>query len=130
VVEHLVQVGLADILVVLQLAAFYGHVHLLSWARAFCGVCTMDVLMWAVKGGQLSVLEWLHSQGCPLDKASQFAAATGNVHVLKYLCRRGVLSVCDPYTITTAAANGHAHVLQWCEDYRVRYASTSPQDLE
>src|SRR4051794_23878315 len=93
-------------------AAQGGHLEVLKWARA--NGCPWDVYTCAnaAGGGHLEVLKWARANGCPWNVSTcNFAAQSGHLEVLKWACANGC--PCDANTCTRAAQGGHLEVLQW-----------------
>ena len=71
-----------------------------------------DVMWSAAGGGQLEILKWLRSEGCPWDASACAAAARGGqLEMLKWL-----RSECCPWNgreCSGAAQWGHLEILKW-----------------
>ncbi len=62
--------------------------------------------------GQLKVLQWLGSQGCPRNvRQCAYAAGGGHLEVLQWARSQG--GPWDRETCASAARGGHLEVLQW-----------------
>jgi len=97
-------------------AAYYGNIQVVQWALdhdCWVGDATSTG---AVMGGQLGMLKWLCELGCPLHDAdaSEYAAKSGNLAILKYLHQQGCLF--DEETCSAAAGNGHLETLRWLRE--------------
>jgi hypothetical protein len=76
-------------------------------------------LDWATGSGNLTMLQWLHSVGCPWDEMTfpwngetwEDAARRGNLEMFKWLCSVGC--TWDEYTIEAVLENGDLAFLQW-----------------
>ena len=95
-----------------SVAAGYGHLELLKWARQNgCpwngGPCTT-----AAFGGHLEVLKWARENGCPWGELTCAQAAKGgHLEVLKWARQNGC--PWDRMTCAYAAWGGHLEVLKW-----------------
>lgn len=67
------------------LAAFFGHFHVLKWARARSYTWNEGTCCGAAEGGHLETLKWAREAGCPWNAD----------------------------TFTAAARKGHLEILQW-----------------
>jgi hypothetical protein len=92
------------------LAATAGRLDLLKMGRRL-GYPWLTTACAAGAAGHMSVLQWAHAQGCPLeDEMCEFAAKAGRLDVLQWARQQGCewLGTCE-----AAARAGHLHVLQW-----------------
>ena len=94
------------------LAARRGKIESLTCVRA--NGCPWD--KWtcaaAASGGHLDVLQWARQNGCPWDRdTSAFAASGGHLDVLQWALQNGC--PWDENTCKEAASGGHMGVLQW-----------------
>ncbi|CAM9140971.1 unnamed protein product [Ascophyllum nodosum] len=130
-----------------ELAAEFGHLELLKWARARGCCWGMDMCARAAEYGELEMLKWLRAEKCHWDSTTCLeAAAEGHLEVLKWareqkcpwgaaVCARaawnGQLEVLKwlraegcPWNSSTchdAAEGGHLEVLQWARDQGCRW---------
>ena len=93
-----------------------GHLAFVQWALDGYRWSEHDNhMMYAAGSGNVELLEWLLSQGCPLDpEAPQFAAAHGHIHVLEWLNEHG-LPVND-HCLALAVTGGHLDTISWLVD--------------
>jgi hypothetical protein len=75
----------------LYLAVEKGHLHILKWAISTENPCLPCLATYyAAVHGQLNILMWLHSIGCPLDTMVFSAAAVrGELETMKWLLSVG-----------------------------------------
>jgi len=80
----------------------------------------------AAVNGWVHVLQWLRSNGCPLDSWTCAGAQGGHLETLKWLRSNRV--AWDSWTCAKAAEGGHLKVLQWaCEkDKRKKKKKSRP----
>jgi len=99
------------------LAARGGDLELLKWLHSTgCPFDPRKTLPAAAQGGYLEVLTWLHNQGCPLVASTCDAAAEGgHLEVLTWLHNTGC--PWDSATCGGAAAGGHLSTLQWAREH-------------
>jgi hypothetical protein len=98
------------------LAAKSGHMPVLRWLVEELRQPwrQMDVLCCAhaAERGDLPMLEYLHSRGCPSNaRSAEAAARQGRLDVLRWLHNRAFAF--SAYTCAQAAAGGHLAALQW-----------------
>lgn len=63
------------------------------------------------------MLEWLHSNGCPISwTAAARAAEEGHLEVLQWLFSQRIGNI--NFTFTKAAAGGHQAIIQWLFDQK------------
>jgi len=92
-----------------------------------------ELFAWACRSGNLEVLKWLRSEGCPWGgRACEGAARGGHLEVLKWLRSEGC--PWNAATCSGAASNGHLDVLKWVIDngcpYEVnKYTNTALESL-
>ena len=73
---------------------------------------TVKTSKYIAMSGNLEVLKWARSNGCPWDVITcSFAAKNGHLEVLKWA--RSNDCPWDEYTCRNAARNGHLEVLKW-----------------
>ena len=135
---------------IMELAAYHGHLTLLQElekeveldSEVFSFACAggnLEIMKWlrskgcpwnasacngAAWGGHLEILKWLRSEGCPWNqRACSYAAQGGHFEVLKWLRSKGC--PWDEETCDEAACHGHLDVLKWAIDngcpYEVNY---------
>ena len=101
-------------------AAEGGHLEVLKWARSEDPPCPFSLdgatFSLAAKGGTVEMLQYLWSEGCPLNHYSTaFAAVAGNLDNLKFLC--GVCKAPISSFVAMKAAEGdHLEVLKWLRE--------------
>jgi hypothetical protein len=108
-----------------SLAARGGNVEVLKWLHSTgCPWNSYTSQANAAAGGHLGVLKWLHSTGCPWSSvACDTAAEGGHLEVLKWMRNQGC-----PWDVSTcyaAAAGGHLLVLQWLHNSGCPWDSTT-----
>jgi len=92
----------------------------LKWARSEDPPCPFSLdgatFSLAAKGGTVEMLQYLWSEGCPLNHYSTaFAAVAGNLDNLKFLC--GVCKAPISSFVAMKAAEGdHLEVLKWLRE--------------
>jgi hypothetical protein len=98
-----------------KIAARYGHLHVLKWAReSGCG-WNQWTCVGAARGGYLHVLQWARENGCEWNEwTCSYAARGGHLHVLKWARENGCKW--DPWVCSYAARGGHLHVLKWARE--------------
>jgi hypothetical protein len=73
--------------------------------------------MLQLRVGNLEMLEWLHSAGCPWDaNTAESAAESGNLELLQCLHSAG-FPWNNEYTCRAAADVGSREMLQWVIDH-------------
>ena len=87
-----------------------------------------NVMAWAASSGNLNLVQWLRSEGCPWDgETYSFAARSGHLDLMKWLHANGcpwttsvsVLENADygepgpPTVCENAAKGGHVATLRW-----------------
>ena len=97
---------------VLGSAAEGGHLDVIRWLRS--KGCPWNELTSnkAAAAGALESLEFLRRHGCPFGQASFSAASTGQIKVLEWLRRQGLLRV-EPMTCAAAATGGELECLEY-----------------
>ncbi|CAM9772472.1 unnamed protein product [Laminaria digitata] len=98
-----------------DLAAVYGHVHILEWMLTSDRALDKErMCVVAAMGGKLSSLTWARANGCPWDiHVCSEAASKGYLEILIWAHRNG----CPWHekTYAYAAAAGHLDILQWVQ---------------
>ena len=93
-------------------AAGHAQLTMLQWLRSQGCPWNSESCSSAASNGHLEVLQWLRSQGCPWDEDTcSRAASNGHLEMLQWARSQGC--PWDKYTCSNAAANGHLEVLQW-----------------
>ena len=58
-----------------KVAAVYGQLEVLQWARAHGCPCDEKTCAYAARNGHLAVLQWARANGCPWDEGTYAMAA-------------------------------------------------------
>ena len=106
---------------VCTLAAEYGHLDVLQWARAQVPPIPWDrwTPAYAAYSGHLEVLKWARAQVPPVPWdgwTCTLAASGGYLEVLKWARAQVPPAPWDGFTCSMAADNGHLAVLQWARE--------------
>lgn len=100
-----------------NLAAEYGHLDALKWLvdNKFDKYLTVDTFMEAAGNGDLEVLKWLLSKGCPWNETTCIiAAGNGHLEVLKWARENDC--PWDESTCSFAAEMGELETLKWARE--------------
>jgi hypothetical protein len=93
------------------IAARGGNLTVLKYLHSV--QCPLDT--WTCDAGHLDVVKWCHEIGCPWDeKTCASAAENGHLDVIKWCRENGCEWDC--YSCSNAAKNGHLDVIQWCHE--------------
>jgi len=88
-------------------------------------LCLKEASSYAVGGGNMEALQWLHNAGCPWTAATCLVVAhAGQLEALQYV--RGHGCPWDSRTCSYAALSGHLRVLQWAREHRCSWSSVTP----
>ena len=94
------------------LAANGGQLEVVKWGRTIGCPWYESTCVNAAFGGHLGVIKWAHEHGCPWDdETCEMAARGGHLHVLRWARLNGC-----PWSERTcwqAAKHGHLEVLKW-----------------
>jgi hypothetical protein len=97
-------------------AGMYADVATLEAAHELGMAYTETVMGGAVHSNKLTVVQFLQSQGCPLDESMfRSAAARGDVALCAYL--HAVQCPWEADACTMAATHGHAVTFQWLHEH-------------
>jgi hypothetical protein len=97
-----------------------GHLHVLEWvlqnnnnSQQQLRIPWYDLMTYAARHGNLTILQWLYTNGGPLfsERTCQLAAIGGHLHILKWLHRYDC--PVDASIFAEAAYYGHVDVLEW-----------------
>ena len=111
-------------------AAMFGHMDLVQWLCQDRGhTIDRNVMAWAASSGNLNLVQWLRSEGCPWDGDTySFAARKGHLELMKWLHANGCpWTTCvsvdgedadyeepgPPTVCENAARGGHVATLRW-----------------
>lgn len=96
-------------------AAYVGNLRLLKWL--YSKGCPLNewVCTWAASNGDIDALKWARENGCPWDENTCCnAAENGRLDILKYLYENGC--PWDHVTCSWAAKNGHLETLKYAHE--------------
>ena len=113
---RLLRRGLLDKKHFCTVAAGFGNVHVLRWARSVG--CSWDEYTChaAAKGGQLEAMQWLRDNGCPWDEKTSAGAGTcPKVEMIEWVHTSGC--PWSNMTCANAARCGNLVVLQWARQH-------------
>lgn len=100
---------------VCDLAAYYGHLHIVQWAYLSGGFPRINACVIAAEQGHLHVLKWLRENGCPWDEAICGAAAFGGqLETLKWARANGC-----PWNVNVlhyAMGRGKYEIVEWIDE--------------
>ena len=93
-------------------AAEKGNLDIIEWARSKGCPWSSDTCGYAAKDGNLELLKWLWARRCPWSATTCFYAAKfGHFELLKWAREHGCELGAD--ACAGAAENGHLAILQW-----------------
>ena len=96
---------------IMELAAYHGHLTLLQELEKEVELDS-EVFSFACAGGNLEIMKWLRSEGCPWNaSACNGAAWGGHLEILKWLRSKGC--PWDWRSCSRAAGGGHLETLKW-----------------
>jgi hypothetical protein len=117
---------------VTEVAATFGHIHILEWLNAKQSTYIYEA---AALGGRVNVLEWLECKKPIVDTSVCRAAASGgHVTTLEWLRTNGF--AWDAEAMNTAARNGHLDAVKYLHLHscpyseEVNYNAAISQNLE
>ena len=115
--EWALSVGAVDASSLCSIAARYGPLELLVWARGRAFPWDSSTFVSAAEGGRVDILDWLFVNGCPLTSTDSereccsAAALGGHMAALSWL--HGNHFAWDARTCAHAASGGHMRLLKW-----------------
>jgi hypothetical protein len=111
-IKLLINLGVNPALLNTGTLAKIGCLEVLQWAHS--NGCPLNVLTCAkaARAGHLHVLQWAHSNGCPWNVLTCAKAAKGgHLHVLQWAHSNGC--PWDKRTLRYAYKGGHLHISKW-----------------
>jgi len=104
-----------------------GHFRVSEWARANGCPWAEDAILGAIEGGHLDCLLQM-GVGVPVASTAFHAARFGHLHIIQWLCERGVKHIGDR-VFGEAIRRGHMHIAHWMLDNQRSLCVRSPNAL-